>query len=247
MLPQEHISWLVDQSDSVLSVEAIRKKGMAFDWLVPTVTNPLHHPCLYDVARRDLPRNMGRVQPVMFQEMRQAIEGTMGMNSDDWHEISLLPTMKLILKKASHRVIFGLPLSQDAKFASSLENFACYLGAGAFVAGQLAPWPLRNILATLAAIPISIHLSLAMRIILPQVKFRIENVRRKKADPSFTFDGPQDFMTWYVAAVLGSGIAEYLKTPEAIAHRLILLVWPIPILILQITAYYKYVFNTNHT
>ena len=230
MIPQEHISWLVDQSDNVLSVEAIRKKGLAIDWLVPSVANPLHSSFLYDVVRRDLPRNIGKVQSEMFQEMRQAIESTMGMNSDDWHEISLFPTMKIILKRASHRVLFGLPLSQDVKFGSSLESFAGWFGIGAFVAGQLVPWPLRPIVATLAAVPIYVHLSLAMRIILPHVKNRIADVRRKKAHASSNFDEPQDFMNWFVVAVLDSNIAESFKTPEAIAHRLLLLVWPILIL-----------------
>lgn len=230
MLPQEHISWLVDQSDSVLSVQAIRKKGLAIDWLLPAVANPLHDMFLYDVVRRDLPRNLGKLQPDMFQEMRQAIEGTMGMNSDDWHEICLCQTMRIILKRVSHRVLFGLPLSQDAKFGSSLKSFAGWFGTGAFVAGQLAPWPFRPILATLAAVPIYIHMSFAMRAILPEVNSRIESLKRKRGDASRISDEPQDFMTWYVVAVLDSGIAESLKTPEAMAHRLLLLVWPIPIL-----------------
>lgn len=224
MLPQEHISWLVDQSDSVLSVRAIRKKGLAIDWLLPTVTDPLHDLFMFDVVRRDLPRNLGKLQPAMFQEMRQAIEGTMGTNGDNWHEICLFPTMRIILKRASHRVLFGLPLSQDAEFGSSLESFAGWFGTGAFVAGQLAPWLFRPILGALAAVPIYIHMSFATRIILPEVKSRIQSVRRKKADASSFIDEPQDFITLYVVAVLNSGIAESLKTPEAIAHRLLLLV-----------------------
>lgn len=85
MLPQEHISWLVDQSDTVLSVKAISKKGLAAEWLLPTVTDPIHDGMTSIVIRRDLSRNFGKLQSDIFQEIRQGIEATMGVNSEEWH------------------------------------------------------------------------------------------------------------------------------------------------------------------
>ena len=73
MIPQEHISWLVDQKDSVLSLTEIRKKNLAIDRLLPTVMDPFHQPVLLDVVRRDLPRNLNVLQPIMLEELREAI------------------------------------------------------------------------------------------------------------------------------------------------------------------------------
>ena len=230
MLPQEHISWLADQSDSVLSVKAIRKKGLALEWLLPTVTDPIHDLMSSYVIRRDLTRNLGKLQPDIFQEMRQGIEVTMGVNSEEWHEICLFHTMRTIINRVAYRVLYGLPLSQDADFGYAVERYKTWISNGVFVAGQLTPWPISLILASLAAVPIYIHKSSALKAILPEVKRRFESIERKKAGVSFASDDHDDFMTWHIEAVLDSDMAEHLKTPQVIADHLLLVVRSTPIL-----------------
>ncbi len=231
MLPQEHISWLADQNDSVFSVKAIRKKILALEWLLPTVTDPIHDLMSSYVLRRDLTRNLGKLQPDIFQEMRQGIEATMGLNSEEWHEICLFHTMQTIVQRVAFRVLYGLPLSQDADFGYSVERYKTWIGNGSFVSGQLTPWPISLILASLVAIPIYIHKSSALKAILPEVKRRFESIERKKAGVSFASDDHDDFMTWHIEAVLDSDVAERLKTPEVMADRLVFLVRSTPMLV----------------
>ncbi|KAK3173168.1 hypothetical protein OEA41_006497 [Lepraria neglecta] len=89
MLSQEHISWLIDQKDSTLSVKEIRKKNLVIDWLLPTVMDPLHKLFMFDVVHRDLPRNLGPLQPAILEEKRNGLEATMGLNDDGWRGFCL--------------------------------------------------------------------------------------------------------------------------------------------------------------
>lgn len=218
MIPQEHISWLVDQKDSVLSVKEIRKKNLAIDWLLPTVMDPLHDLFMFDVVRRDLPRNLNILQPIILEELRKATERSMGLETDSWHEICLWQTMRTIIKTVSNRVLFDLPLCEDRGFLKSVETFSSWLGTGAFVAGQLVPWPLRPFVGSFIAIPVYLHLKLSLRSLLPPVKKRMEDIRRGREYEH------NSFMTWYVAAVLNADVDVSVKKPEAIAERLLLLV-----------------------
>ena len=161
MVPQEHIGWVVDQKDSVLSVKEIRKKILAIDWLLPTVMDPLHDLFMFDVVRRDLPCNFDVLQPAILEEMRNAIESTMGLETDGWREVCLWQTMRTIIKKVSNRVLFDLPLCEDQGFLRSMETFSKWLGTRAFVAGQLVPWPLRPFVGSFVAIPVSINMKLS--------------------------------------------------------------------------------------
>lgn len=218
MVPQEHISWLVDQKDSVLSRMEIRKKHLAIDWLLPTVLDPLHDLFMFDVVRRDLPRNLNVLQPIMYQELRNAIGSSMGLETDNWHETCLWQTMRTILRAVSNRVFFDLPLCEDRGFLKSMQTFSGCLGIGAFIAGQLAPWPLTPIIGSFVAIPVYIHLKLSLRSLLPIVKKRMDDIQRGKEHEQ------NSFITWHVAAVLNADIDVSLKKPEAIAQRLLLLV-----------------------
>lgn len=49
-------------------------------------------------------------------------------------------------------------------------------------------------------------------------------IKRRREDPSCQDKKHNNFMTWYVMAVLESDIVPSVKTPEAIAQRLLLLV-----------------------
>ena len=86
------------------------------------------------------------------------------------------------------------------------------------------PWPLRPFLVCLAAMPVYIHMTRSLNSLVPVVEDRMVKIRPKRAKASFPYKLPNDIMTWCVIAVLDTHIAEPVKTPEAIASRLILLV-----------------------
>ena len=224
MVPQEHISWLVDQKDSVLSIREIRRQNLAFESLLPTGMDPLHDLFIMDVVRRDLSRNLGVLQPAILEEMCKAINSTMGLEAGVWRNVCLWQSMRTIIKAISNRVLFNLPLCEDQGFLRSTETFSTCLGTGSVVAGQLVPWPLRPLIGSFFAIPIYLNMRKSFKSLLPTIERRMDDIRRSRVGQPYMDIEHNDFMTWYCVAVLKGDIAESAKTPEAIAQRLLCLV-----------------------
>ena len=224
IIPQEHISWLIDQKDSDLSVVEIRKKNLAFEWLLPSVMDPVHDPIVFDLIRRKVPRNIGILQPAIMEEMCNAINGSMSLGTDGWRSVCLWQSMRSITKAVSNRLLFNLPLCEDQGFLRSTETFGNCLGMGALIAGQLVPWPLRPLVGSIFAIPIYLNRKSSFKSLVPMVEKRMDDIRRCRIGHSYKDIEPNDFTTWYCVAVLNSDIAEYAKTPDAIARRLLGLV-----------------------
>ena len=86
------------------------------------------------------------------------------------------------------------------------------------------PWPQRPFLGYLATMPVYIYMTRSLSSLVPVVEDRIVKIRRRRAEASFPSKVPNSIMAWYVIAILDVYIAESVKTPEAIASRLILLV-----------------------
>ena len=225
MVPQEHISWLVDQKDSVLSADKARKKNLAWEWLFPTIMDPVHDLIVFDMVRRELPRKLGILQPIILEEMCKAINISMSLETDGWRNVCLWQSMRTIIKAISNRLLFNLPLCEDQGFLRSTGIFSKWLGIGIIVAGQLVPWPLRPLVGLFLAIPINLNMKQSLKSLVPTVEKRMEDIRRNRIGQSYKDIEHNDFMTWYCVRVLNSDIAESAKTPEAIAERLLGLVW----------------------
>lgn len=138
MMPQEHISWLIDQKDSVLSVKAVREKNLAANRLLPTIMDLPHGHFSYDVVRRDLSCNRKVLQPVILEELRKAIEISTDQETDGWCEVCLGQRMRTIINTVIGRLLYDLPLCEDQSFLNSVEPFSSWMDSGAFVARTLA-------------------------------------------------------------------------------------------------------------
>ena len=224
MVPQEHISWLVDQKDRVLSAEVARKKNLAWKWLFPSTVDPVHDLIVFDVVRRELPRNLGVLQPVILEEMCKAINTSMSLETDGWRDVCLWKSMRRIIEAVSNRLLFNLPLCEDQSFLRSTGIFSKWLGTGIIVTGQLVPWPLHPLVGRLFAIPINLNMKKSLKCLVPTVEKRMDDIRRNKTGQSYKDIGHNDFMGWYCVGVLNSDIAERAKTPEPVAERLLGLV-----------------------
>ena len=210
------------QPDDVLSSRTAIDKRLAFKWLIPTFD--IHEDLfLTDVIRRDVTRNLGRTQADMFDEMRQSIDAVFGLDDITWREFNLSQAMRTIIFRSSNRVLLGPSLCRNQEYQKSSETFSTWLGASAIAIGQLVPWFLSPFLGHLIAIPVYVCRNRALKFLVPVIKERMENIKRKRTDPSDVYDEPKDLITWYVDAVLGSEIAKHSK-PEALADRLLFLV-----------------------
>ena len=72
----------------------------------------------------------------------------------------------------------------------------------------------------LTAILIYIQKNKSFGYLLPVFKERMENIRRKRADPTFEINEPKDMITWMSTAVIDDPTATYSKS-EALAERIL--------------------------
>lgn len=222
MLPKEHLRWMVEQPETVLSARLPQVGRFAIEYLAPGL-DVNHDLFMMDVVRKDLTRNLGRLQPSIYQDISESIDELMGMDTDKWREVCLWETMQKTVFKSTNRVFVGLPLCQDEGYLRSSAAFANWLGAGAIVVGQYMPSVLKPFFGYLTAIPIYIQKNKSFGYLLPVFKERMENIRRKRADPNFEFNEPKDMITWMSTAVIDNPTTTHSK-PEALAERILFFV-----------------------
>ena len=83
---------MVEQPESVLSARLPQVGRFAIDYLSPGLDFN-HGLFMMDVVRKDLTRNLGRLQGDVFNDLRESIDELMGLDNDSWHEICLFETM----------------------------------------------------------------------------------------------------------------------------------------------------------
>ena len=222
MVPKEHLRWMVEQPETVLSARLPQVGRFAIEYLAPGL-DVNHDLFMMDAVRKDLTRNLGRLQSSIYQDMSESIDELMGIDTDNWREICLWETMQKTVFKSTNRVFVGLPLCQDEGYLRSSAAFANWLGAGAIVVGQYMPSVLKPFFGYLTAIPICIQKNKSFGYLLPVFKERMENIRRKRADPTSEFIEPKDMITWMSTAVIDNPTTTHSK-PEALAERILFFV-----------------------
>ena len=133
--------------------------------------------------------------------------------------------MQEILFKSSNRVFVGLPLCRNKVFLNSSSTFANLLAVNAVIVGELLPLVLKPVFGYLLAIPIFVAQALASWYLVPEIKDRMVNVRRKRSDPAFEWNEPKDMLMWIVTAAMERQDPE-ADRPEKIAQGLLFLVCP---------------------
>ena len=222
MVPIEHLRWMVDQPETVLCARLPQAGRFAIDYLSPGMDYN-HDLFLMNVIRKDLTRNLGRLQPSIYHDIRESIDELMGFKTNGWREVCLWDTMQKTIFKSTYRVFVGLPLCQDEGYLRSSAAFANWLGVGAVLVGQYTPSIFKPLLGYLTAIPIYIEQTKSFRYLLPVFKERMENIRRMRINPTFEFKEPKDMITWMSTAVIDNPTTSHSKS-EAPAQNILFFV-----------------------
>ena len=178
---------------------------------------------LSDILRKDVTRNLARLQPEIFRDMKESIDMLFGENCDSWHEITLFETMSKIIFKAQSRVFVGEPLCKNTAFLTSVANFANWVGAGGIIVGQYTPRILKPFLGYAAAIPIYVMQRIAFRHLIPEVKQRLARLNKKNDPSNLSSERSNDMLMWMV---ISAANRKHPKgdQPEAIAQRILFMV-----------------------
>ena len=224
MIPPEHVKWLIEQPGTTLAATVPIAKALGLPYLVPTL-DVQHNLYYMDVIRKGTTRNLGKLQPDIFSDLKGRIDRHFGSDQEQWRHVPLYETLQEILFETSSRVFLGSPLCYNKFFLRSLMVFFDILGLGTIVVGELLPLVLKPILGYLMAIPIYVTQVLALQYLVPEIKKRMANLRRQRGDPAFEWDQPKDMLMWLVIAALDRQDPQAEK-PERIAQGLLFLVGP---------------------
>jgi hypothetical protein len=103
------MSWILAQPESVLSVTEAFADIDLFNWSLGT------DKIVLDawqglLIRTDLNRVLEASCEAMNNELHVAIDEYFGTDADNWKEINLLETIRMVVAQASSRFAVGLPL-----------------------------------------------------------------------------------------------------------------------------------------
>ena len=223
ILPQEHISWLIRQSDGVLSQSQVRKERNAIAYLSMGVDYKATMALIDKIINPCLQRKLNRVQVNVFDEIRASVDDTFGLDENSWHELRLHESLQTIINRTGTRAFFGLSLCRNHDYLYSLKRFILSMGAGTLIVGQLPLWLVRPLAASLINIPLRYYKTKVLEMLLPIFEERMQQIQRREAGHTLE-DEPEDFATQIIKLVANTQDSTYNKGLNYLAEQNVLLV-----------------------
>ncbi|ETI26644.1 hypothetical protein G647_10405 [Cladophialophora carrionii CBS 160.54] len=220
ILPASLITWIINQPDTVLSVDEPHKDFLQTDYTFvhPVVVDkPLHH----ETIRSELTRQLGALTTDIMDELATAFDDIWGTDTTEWKEICPFETMKLIIARTSNRVFVGLPLCRNKAL---LEHGIGFASAVPISSVLLRPFPefLRPLASLVITRPNRRHTKAFARLVRPEIERRQRlldgqngELEKKIGDPE-----PNDFLQWSIRRARDSP-DPYERDPDIIAERLL--------------------------
>lgn len=223
MLPQEHISWLIRQSDGVMSQGQVRRERNALAYLHMDVDYKATMALIDKIINPCLQRKLNRVQGNVFDEIRASVNDTFGLDENSWHELKLHESLQTIINRTGTRAFFGLPVCRDHHYLYNLKHFILAMGAGTLIVGQLPLWLVRPLAASVINIPLRHYKVKALKALLPIFAERIQSFERHEAGHNLE-DEPEDFATQTIQLVTQAKDGTYNRSSGYLAEQHLLLV-----------------------
>lgn len=109
IIPNTSLRWLTAQPDTVLSAQD------AFVEIDQAGYNLSHEKFISDpwhsmLVKRDMNRVLENLAAALEDELKLTFDTRLGTGTEQWTELTLLQTMKLIVAQGSSRFTVGLPL-----------------------------------------------------------------------------------------------------------------------------------------
>jgi hypothetical protein len=218
MLPPEHIKWLIEQPESVLSHWRVRDERHALDYTVGDIDRPPTMAFVSKIIQFSLSRRLNLVQGAIYRAIQSTVDDIFRHDEVNWTEHKLDHSMEEIVGSAMTRVLYGTPLSQDRSFRWSFNMMVKATGITKLVIGQ-TPKAIQPLFAAVLSIPLRYFRSQAMKKLVPVVRQRYQEASsQKEAQP---VDIEQDLITQALNNMESLGES---MSPELLAQRLLILV-----------------------
>ncbi|RDW69667.1 putative cytochrome P450 monooxygenase [Coleophoma cylindrospora] len=199
LLPPTFIRWIVDQPESIISLDPIHDDFHAFlgDGLIGDHT-------VQELLRRELTLNLDKLTPEINEEIVAALDDVLG-NSPEWKTTSLADDLKTIIARTSNRVFMGKDLCRNEDYISTAKGLAMVVMPET-VLQDLVPQILKGPLSRITRVFNNIY---AMKRITSHL---LPVVRQRYIDVKNVFDGsgdkeqlPDSLLTWMVQKSIRRG------------------------------------------
>jgi len=220
LLPASAITWLINQPESVLSVDEPHRDQLQTDFTFVhpwVVGNPLHH----ETIKSELTRQLGALTMDIMDELTASFDDIWGTDVTQWREICVFETLMQIIARTSNRVFVGLPWCRNQALLDHGMGFAQAVPLGAVLL-RMVPKPLRPLAATLVARPNRRHTKGFAKILRPEIERRQRllddqsgDVEKKVGEPE-----PNDFLQWSIHRARNAPTTAE-SDPDIIAERLL--------------------------
>lgn len=184
ILPKEFARWLLNQPEDILNSRKVNDVKFAVAYLIPHIRNELREGMLL-ALRRDLTRNLGRMQKVSFDTIRAHVDKLMGgLNNDDgdstYTQLNLVGVISPIIMSVSNRMLVGDELFHNKTFMQHLAAFGKIFGLASLVIGQFVPFVFRPVIGFVAGVVVRLYRRRALKYMVPVAQERIVKIRRER-------------------------------------------------------------------
>ncbi|KAH7140293.1 cytochrome P450 [Dactylonectria estremocensis] len=188
IMPQSAMKWVLAQPDDVLDASQAFAEIDQVRWSLG------HEKFVVDayqamVVKTDINRVLENICAAMNNELGVVFDEQFGTDTDNWHEIDLLPAVRIIVAQAASRFTVGLPLCRDKGYLRTALDINQRLIISAGATGG-APRLLQPLIGTLLNIPTRRLLARMNKWFLPLWKQRLETLVFDHDDPDH--EEPQD-------------------------------------------------------
>ena len=114
IVPRSMITWLFNQLDpATVSIKASILEALKAEYTIKPdhVRERIH--VHEDLIKRDLTRNLEAVVPDIAEELEISLNDIIGLDTENWKEITLYESIRKILTRATNRIFVGLPLCES--------------------------------------------------------------------------------------------------------------------------------------
>ncbi|GAB1195930.1 hypothetical protein APSETT444_005195 [Aspergillus pseudonomiae] len=212
ILPPEHVRWLVTQPEDILSHAKARDDADALGYIWPLFDASALH-SFAKVLQNDLTRNVAQTEQDVLTEVQHIMDEIVGQ-TDSWKEVNMVQVFERIMYQATQRVYVGLALCRDPTYMAYVKGYARSLGTAMVFAAQLTPWPLRQVTALLAGLPVYYYVLRVRSYLSPLFKERMERLKAKDRTKDNLLEGePGNLITWMSNSVI-AGVGPKSVSPS---------------------------------
>jgi cytochrome P450 len=206
----------------------VQKSLLATDYVLPrqTFENDFH----IEIARIALTRQLGALIDSMVDELRLAVDGILGSNTEDWTEVNLSSAMLAIIMRSNARAFIGLPLCRDKTYLTLTYQYSMTIAICGSIIRILIPDVLKPIFGPIFALPCRWYAWRCNRYLVPIIKSHSANMQLSKTDEgrftsvSSSDPVPNDLLQHITSAVYSSPSASQLHcSPHIISANLTML------------------------